>query len=367
MGRNFHRKPFGEATRTKLGLFRDYTREWLPVWLSQARPGTTITIADFYAGPGQDSDGFPGSPLIALGELRRFDDLIRSSGAKVKLLLNEKAKTKAADLRATIESQSIASSLCTFGIRSLDFEDAFAEAYPELQAGPNLLILAQQGMKGISDRVFQKILKLPRTDFLFFVASSHLRRFEMHPNIQRHLEIPRGAITNSEFNDTHRAVTRYYRDMATSKGEQYFLGTFSIKKGSNIYGVIFGSHHPLGFDKFLRVCWKVDPERGEANFDIDADRLVLDEPRLWAEMDQPRKLTMFRRSVQGKILNGEIKSDRDVYLESLQEGVLPAEGRAVLLDLVKSGRVRVVGGQPRVSMLGYDEPRNLEVVIDGAI
>jgi three-Cys-motif partner protein len=367
VARNFHRSPFDEGTQIKLELFRDYTREWLPVWLSQARPGVPITVADFFAGPGQDSDGTPGSPLIVLGELRQSSELIQRTGAKVRLLLNEASKTKAASLRATLESQSIPSDLCTCDIRNLAFEEAFDEVYSELRAGPNLLILDQQGMKEISDRLFNQILELSRTDFLFFIASSSIRRFESHPYFQKHLRIPKGTITGATFNDTHRAVTRYYRDLAKSKGQQYFLGSFSIKKGSNIYGLIFGSGHPLGLEKFLRVCWKADPERGEANFDIDEDRLDSSTPHLFPEMDQPKKLTMFQRSARSKIMNGELETDRDVYLDSLQEGFLPSDGRAVLRALMKARQVRVAGGQPRVSKAGYDEPRTLEVLTDGAV
>ena len=87
MARNFHRNPFDEGTRVKLGLFRDYTREWLPVWLSQASPNEPITVADFFAGPGEDSEGVAGSPLIVLRELRQSSDLIEEKRAKVRLLL----------------------------------------------------------------------------------------------------------------------------------------------------------------------------------------------------------------------------------------------------------------------------------------
>ena len=368
MARNFHQNPFDEGTRVKLGLFRDYTREWLPVWLSQASPNEPITVADFFAGPGKDSEGVAGSPLIVLRELRQSSDLIEEKRAKVRLLLNEASGAKADDLRTTMDSQSIPSSLCSWAVQNLEFEDAFAEVYPKLSDGPSLLILDQQGMKEVSDEVFKRILSLPRTDFLFFIASSSIRRFESHPYFQKHLKIPKGAITSATFNDTHRAVKQYYRDVATADGDQYFLGSFSIKKGSNIYGLIFGSSHPLGLEKFLRICWKADPERGEANFDIDEDQLDSSAPHLFSEMDQPRKLTMFQRDVRARILAGKLTTDRDVYLDALQEGFLPAKGKAVLRELLKSGQIRVEGGQqPRVSMTGYGDPRSLEVVTNGAV
>jgi three-Cys-motif partner protein len=365
VARNFHGNPFDEGTKVKLGLFRDYTRAWLPVWLSLARPNVPITVADFFAGPGEDSDGIPGSPLIVLKELRQSSGLISEKRASVKLLLNEASKTKAESLRATIEAQDVPTSLCSCDIHNLNFEDAFEVVYPSLTAGPNLLILDQQGMKEISDDVFKRILKLSRTDFLFFIASSSIRRFESHRYFQKHIKIPKGTVSGATFNDTHRAVTQYYRDLATSNGEQYFLGSFSIKKGSNIYGLIFGSHDPLGLEKFLRICWKEDPERGEANFDIDDDRLDPSAPSLFPEMNQPRKLTKFQSELKSRILSGELETDRDVYLDTLQEGFLPSDGKAVLRELIKNKLVRVVGGQARISRPGYKEPRRLEVATNG--
>jgi hypothetical protein len=266
-----------------------------------------------------------------------------------------------------MESEDIPTSLCEYEVTNLDFDHAFEALYPKLQGGPNLLILDQQGMKAISDEVFKRILALSRTDFLFFIASSSIRRFEEHPYFQKHLKIPKGAISGSTFNDTHRAVTSYYRELAAKTGAQFFLGNFSIKKGSNVYGLIFGSHHPLGLEKFLRVCWKTDPERGEANFDIDDDRLDATTPHLFPEMDQPKKLTVFQQALHSKILEGKLGTDGDVYVEALQEGFLPADAKSVLRTLVREKRVLVSGGQPRVSKIGYAEPRTLEVVSDGSI
>ena len=84
-------------------------------------------------------------------------------------------------------------------------------------------------------------------------------------------------------------------------------------------------------------------------------------------MDQPRKLTLFQRGVRARVLGGKLTTDRDVYLDTLQEGFLPAKGKAVLRELLKSGQIRVEGGQPRVSMTGYGDPRSLEVVTNGAV
>ena len=50
-------------------------------------------------------------------------------------------------------------------------------------------------MKFISDDVFSRILLLSKTDFMFFIASSSLRRFADHPYFRKHLAIPKGNIS----------------------------------------------------------------------------------------------------------------------------------------------------------------------------
>ena len=136
-----------------------------------------------------------------------------------------------------------------------------------------------------------------------------------------------------------------------------------MKKGSNIYGVIFGSANHVGLEKFLRVCWQIDPERGEANFDIDDDRLNPDQLHLFAEMDRPRKLNSFQQVLTNSVLTGSVKTDGDVYLTCLREGMLPCHGREVLHVLVKGKKIRVADGKRcRVSRDGFREPRRLEVL-----
>ncbi|HIJ57871.1 MAG TPA: hypothetical protein HPQ03_17345 [Deltaproteobacteria bacterium] len=67
--RNLHQKPFDQATRDKLTLYRDYLREWLPVFINGSSVDI-LQIFDFFAGPGFDVDGNPGSPAITCEEIR---------------------------------------------------------------------------------------------------------------------------------------------------------------------------------------------------------------------------------------------------------------------------------------------------------
>jgi len=140
---NFHSKPFDEATCAKLAIFADYTRAWLPVFLHGH--GNRITILDLFAGPGKDAAGKEGSPLLILREIRKYTDLIRSSGAQIHLYLNEAVARKARILRKVMEAQQIPADLCTWKVDSQDFDDAFNSLYPQLSGSV----------------VFHKVIPLP--------------------------------------------------------------------------------------------------------------------------------------------------------------------------------------------------------------
>ena len=151
-----------------------------------------------------------------------------------------------------------------------DFQTAFDEVYPVMSAADtaNLLFMDQYGVCQITEDVFARITKISPTDFLFFVSSSTIRRFADHPAIQKYLGVDEYQMRSADYYDIHRALVGYYRSLLPPN-KLYYLAPFSIKEGANIYGLIFGSGHVLGMEKFLYACWNEDPERGEANYDID--------------------------------------------------------------------------------------------------
>lgn len=302
-----------------------------------------------------------------LRKIREYSELVRRNRVSVRLELNEAAKTKARQLRLTLDRQEIPPDLLKWRVHNLRFEEAFDLLYPELERGNNLLFFDQQGMKFISDAVFQRITALERTDFIFFIASSFIRRFQDHDYFKKHLDILKGKIKSRAFTDTHRAVSEYYRSIVPT-GRQLFLAPFSIKKGSNIYGIIFGSAHTLGIEKFLRVCWAMDKERGEANFDIDGEAIDSKSPHLFPEMDVAGKVQRFQLKLRGQILDRTLRTDAAVYIACLTDGMLPSHGRETVQAMMRSGEIRVERArQPRVSKDGQKEPRALEVVKDDGI
>ena len=94
MSKDFHISPFDSGTLLKLDLFKSYLSEWVPVFLRASNYYTSINIIDFFAGPGKDSKGIYGSPLIIIQEILKYSNDIKEKNLNVNIILNENNKNK---------------------------------------------------------------------------------------------------------------------------------------------------------------------------------------------------------------------------------------------------------------------------------
>jgi hypothetical protein len=133
----------------------------------------------------------------------------------------------------------------------------------------------------------------------------------------------------------HRAVVNYYRSRIPA-GNNLFLGSFSIKKRSNIYGLIFGSHHPLGIHKFLQVAWAADGIAGEANFDIERDNIGPEEGILALDVMRPNKIREFEQELEAALRSGKLRSEADLVRFCIEAGMTCQHSSSVLKKLKKA-------------------------------
>jgi len=354
--RNLHDKPFDEGTQDKLDLYRGYLREWIPVFLNTPSI-MTINIFDFFAGPGTDSDGNPGSPVIALEEISAALLKPRKNDAKINLYFNEYSVNKYQSLAAWVSQAQTDNPIIRFHTEQLDFPEAFNKWYvfAKKPQTANLLFLDQNGVKQITAEVFQQILDLRFTDFLFFISSSSVHRFKREDSIVGKVPVNDDDLIHMTRTNVHRTITEAYRRIvpATMK---YYLAPFSIKKGANVYGLIFGSHHPLAMDKFLHKCWEKDEVRGEANFDIDDEQINQNSPSLFAEMNTPKKLSLFEKELIAAVLGKKLSTNKDVYIFTLERGFLAKHAQKVIKDLMSSKQL------PKQTLhISYDSWKKVEV------
>jgi hypothetical protein len=146
----------------------------------------------------------------------------------------------------------------------------------------------------------------------------------------------------------------YYRSLIL-KGKRYFLAPFSIKKGANIYGIIFGSAHPVGIDKFLQVAWRNDEISGEADFDINREDIRPGElPLPFPEM-RPSKIAAFEGELEYLLRNGYLSNELEIMRVCFEHGVKRQHAQPVLAKLKKDGVIELDFRVPDVRRL--DSPR----------
>jgi hypothetical protein len=213
-----------------------------------------------------------------------------------------------------------------------------------------LLLIDQFGVDTVTEEVFRRLIEFPQTDFLFFISSNTLRRFRERSAIKQ-------KITHvDDHYQVHRAVLGYYRQFIP-KGQRYYLAPFSIEKGANIYGLIFGSAHPLGMDKFLNVAWKQDRLNGEANFDIHRDNLDPEEGMLaLGDIVRATKVKAFVRALRNALTLQQLHSEIDVMELCFAHGVTRQHAKPVLYSLKDERLIHIEFQVPSLDRLKDPKP-----------
>jgi three-Cys-motif partner protein len=380
--KDIHKKAFDEGTEIKLKLFKLYLRQWLPVFIKQKV--STIEIYDFFSGPGADIEGKEGSPLIILDELKAHCNELLQKNIRVNLFFNDSDSSKIQQLEQNINTKlgSCAfnnqtgickpddpKSVCPFSIehRTEDFSLLFQNIYPGLYRSgkiPRLLFIDQYGMKQIPREVFLQLIRLQKTDIIFFVSSMHIRRFRDQPEFKKYLSDKKIDFEGSTPYQTHRIVFEYYKSLISNE-KRYYLGQFAIKKNANIYGVIFGSSHPLGLKKFLDVAWKIDPHTGDANFDIDRDAIRQGQPSFDFEGDgssnKVKKLVAYERDLIDFLKTG--RTNIEVYLFSIDKGISIPKTNEILKSLENKQCLKFTGDKRQRGgfYLDYDHEKRIKI------
>ncbi len=356
MADKFHIKPFDEGTLVKLELLKLYMRSWLPVFISKKEVfWKDIYIYDFFSGAGMDCNRNPGSPLIILNELKGYCQSIVDKGLKVRLLFNEpqsdvleNLRSKVAEFFTNCQEQNKfdccnacrTENKCPFSVtvEQKEFKPLFEELYPSMSMNstlPRFMFLDQFGIKQITYEIFQKLTSLTRTDFLFFISSSFVKRFAEQDEFQKYLKVSKKDFDTSKPEHCHRIILDYYKSM--TNGSEYYLAPFSISKGTNIYGLIFGSNNPVGMEKYLDAAWSIDKNTGEANFNIDGDTIISGQLSFFPEDNVIKKVDIFERNLL-EWLKTE-RTNKEVYLFTLTNGMRKTHTTEILKEHSKSLKI----------------------------
>jgi len=343
MARDFHDKPFSDETKLKLELFRRYTREWISVFLTQKKY-KRINIFDYFAGPGRDVSGYSGSPLVVVDELKKYCEVkadLKNFGVDVCLFFYDSDRKKIDELAKNIDRIECRKGCCQIKVETKPFEEAFTDSIPilENQKSANLVILDPFGVSDVTPDIVSRLAGIETTDILLFIPSSYLRRFKDDPQFVARQGLDPAELENIEHGQIHRYVFDHYKSEIPDDLE-YFMAPFSIKKGSNIHGIMFGSRCLLGLDKFLKVCWSLDKKTGEANYNIDDDIIWSGQHSLFPELNVTTKARYFINSLIDELRKHSV-DNRMMYKFVLESGFATSKARDILIQLQTEGIIDV--------------------------
>jgi three-Cys-motif partner protein len=349
----FHSRPYASSTLDKLDIFEQYTQEWFPVFITQSRL-TEIHIFDFFCGPGKDSKNNLGSPLRIMRQLKSYaDNPVIKWNVPVLVHFFDKDAAKIEQLKTELgKDEWKIDKIRGIDCRRICFQEALQEHKSILsdQGKAKLLLIDQCGVKEVSDEVFGQLISFPVTDFIFFVASAIANRFADSSEINLKIEKPKDSY------ETHLCVLKHFRDLIPSR-KQFFLAPFSLKNLSNIYGLIFGSQHPLGIDKFLRVAWGNAPRSGGANYDIDRENIGVNELMLPFDEMRPKKVQEFGSLLESSIRSGQVTDETDLIRICLNSYMLRGQSKGVIQKLKKEGVIKTDIQTPRIDF--WYKPRKI--------
>jgi three-Cys-motif partner protein len=370
MAKDINKLEFNEGTKLKLDIFRKCFREWYPVFLYN-KYIDKLFIYDMFAGSGKDAKGNVGSPLILLEEAKGNDrqyckhlkDLQDSNSntqsLRVVFGFNEYNKKKLKALKLNIDAH-IEKCQSTCPDESCILKTAcnyVGEDFASLIRNPNLLknlannryakfiLLDQYGFKQITNDVFLQLVNAPKTDFIFFIASSFINRFKTLPAVSAYFKEMNISLEKHTSKECHRVITDYFRTLIPA-GKEYYLHSFTFKKRSNYYGLIFGTNHTLGMEKFLRVCWQEDPLSGDSNCYIDND---FKSDELFYEPNDSNKKKNVSTKIKDKILDGTIRNNIMGLKCALMHGCKPDLYVQIITDMKDKGEVVIVGRFNKIS------------------
>lgn len=354
MAKDINKTVFDEATKLKLDIFGECFEEWFPVFLHSPWY-KKLYIFDFFAGSGKDLENNLGSPLVLLDKAKGEDRKYCLNAKKeIKFLFNDDKQDKSEELKQNvvqyIENCKLDNKCndCIFQYRveNYNFQDIFSDPvitniFKNKDFG-KFMLLDQYGFSQIDEQIFNQLISYPKTDFIFFISSSFISRFREHPNTTKYIDTSKIDFENIKPNEIHRAVANYFRDLIPERKE-YYLHHFSIRKEEkkgNYYGLIFGSNHTLGMEKFLKICWKHDTFSGEANYNIDNN---FEKGTLFFHSESTIKKDIVSNKMKQLILSGEISDNITGLKIAMQNGCEPKLFTEVVQQLEKEKLIKRFG------------------------
>ncbi len=341
MVKQFHETSFDQPTLDKLALFEASFTRWLAVAANNKDFNGPIQIFDLFSGPGCDAGGIPGSPLIICKVIASFSKMLIENSKKIVLVFNDKCEKKIAELEAKLESYNFLEVPVDVQFHNSEFKDLIGGLIPRLKVEKsfNYVFLDQFGVDEVNDSLFKILYSIPRVDLLFFIAASFLTRFGTTKYFTSVGFIEAEKLRNLPSHELLRGIAGKFKKLVP-KDKDYFMAPFSLKKGANVYGLIFGSSHIKGLIQFNEACWKVSKLTGNTNWVTkDEKHLESEQQSYFDNVNQTNRLSMFEKEMEKEILNKHLCDNLDIFYFTVIRGFKLKHAKDLWKKLHKAQKV----------------------------
>lgn len=274
-----------DQTAAKHLILRKYLEGWFGV-MGHSQP--RIVYMDAFAGPGEYSDGTPGSPLLALDVLRQHKAL--STGCEFVLLFNEMSKPRHDHLleclQRDIDSKPLPNNV-SIRLENSDFISLSREVRDTLDSAksrlaPTFAFLDPFGYSGLTMEAVNRLFSWSHIDLLVYLDTNSLNRFGTSPTVFAQFESLFGtqdfaAAPPAGASDRLQYFVDLYASQLKSVCGFTYTRTFQMRnsRGLPTYNLVFGTRHPKGLQLMKEAMWKAAPD-GSFSFDArTASQLML--------------------------------------------------------------------------------------------
>jgi three-Cys-motif partner protein len=352
---NFFNGGFDTGTKTKLEIYNEYLKGGLPVYLRLVKPlSNKLYIYDFFSGPGKDSTGANGSPLILLNNLCDHCWVAVENKTDLKVLFNDKnpdhAKILGDSISVFMKDRMETHPECRWNsggcplkidVLNKDFKEIFPEKIGTDPTIPKIIFIDQYGYGLITDEVLLKLALEQHSDVLLVIDSNQAHRFSAS-DFNKKLNIPveevSEVISKGNGQLPHLNVLSLYKHVLKRNSiNDYYLAPFSIKNEKDrIHGLIFGSRNLKGLQKFLDAAWKIDDVHGSSNHNVFNDINLIEDSLFQDEEAVVR--TRFRTDLR-HFLKFRERTNREIYQFTLEHGFLPKHAKQDISEWNKKGYI----------------------------
>lgn len=137
----------------------------------------------------------------------------------------------------------------------------------------------------------------------------------------------------------HLSSVADYFESLVPNGVEYYINHFTIQKGKGYYGLIFGTNHSFGMEKFQNVCWDEDGKAGESNCNTQDD---WGSDTLFGQFE-PNKIAKVKDDLKRDIRTCVITDNAQGLKSALKQRCQPHVFTDAVKELEKANTIRRIG------------------------